>query len=222
VTTFIGGDGRFVALGGDAVDAAGHGFGLLVGHVMAADAGVVPVRDVERAVGSDTGVAGAEPIVLAGEEVDDPGLVAGAVLLHGVGADDAGAGVAVDHLAAEDFGEQVAFVDAEAGGGTGAGLEEVGDDARIVEMPMALGNVILLVGATRAPAGAGHFVGVAVVAELHHEVDADALIAVVVVVRLPEGAEGIDGDLVVVAEVPADGVDAAEPAGSDRKTMPWR
>src|SRR5262249_5731878 len=54
------------------------------------------------------------------------------------------------------------------------------------------------------PALAGHLVGVAVVAAFHDEVDADASVAVVVVVGLPDGPERIDRELVVVAEVVAE------------------
>lgn len=45
--------------------------------------------------------------------------------------------------------------------------------------------------------------GVTEVAEFHHVVDANALIAVIIVVALPESAEGIDRDHPVVAEIPA-------------------
>ena len=70
-------------------------------------------------------------------------------------------------------------------------------------MPMPFGNVLAHAGSGRVPAGAGHFVFVAVVAELHHVVDPHAFVAVVVVVRLPERAEGIDRDHPVVAKIPA-------------------
>ena len=52
-----------------------------------------------------------------------------------------------------------------------------------------------------APAGPGEFLEVAVVATFEDVVNADAVVAVVVVVRLPDVAEGIDRHLVVVAEV---------------------
>ena len=60
---------------------------------------------------------------------------------------------------------------------------------------------------SRQPA-LGDLVPVAVVAELHDVVDAHALVTVVVVVALPDRAEGIDRDLPVVAEVPAERLDA--------------
>src|SRR5438876_253700 len=52
-----------------------------------------------------------------------------------------------------------------------------------------------------APTGAGHFVSVSEVAELHHVIDAHSAVAIIVVVRLPERAEGIDGEFIVIAEV---------------------
>ena len=69
---------------------------------------------------------------------------------------------------------------------------------------MAQRNFAFPVEAWGLPAGPGHFVGVAVVAELHDVVDAHAFVAVVVVVGLPQGAEAIDGDFPVVAEVPGE------------------
>ena len=63
---------------------------------MTADAGVVPVGDVERAVGSDADVRRAKPAVAAARDVDDRGPVAGAVHLDRIGADDAVARLAVD------------------------------------------------------------------------------------------------------------------------------
>ena len=52
-----------------------------------------------------------------------------------------------------------------------------------------------------APACAGEFLAVAVVATLEDVVDADAVVAVVVVVRLPNVSEGVDCHFVIVAEV---------------------
>ena len=69
---------------------------------------------------------------------------------------------------------------------------------------MAQRDFLFHVGPFRLPAGAGHFIDVAEVAVLHDVVDADAAIAVVVVIGLPHGAEGIDGDFVVIAEVVAE------------------
>lgn len=58
------------------------------------------------------------------------------------------------------------------------------------------------------PAGAGEFILVAVVAIFHDKVDADASIAVVIVVGLPDGAEAVDAEFPVVAEVPAQRFDS--------------
>ena len=56
-------------------------------------------------------------------------------------------------------------------------------------------------GSGRPPAGSGQLVPVTVVAELHHEVDPHTPVAIVVIVALPQGPVTVDGDLVVVAKV---------------------
>ena len=71
-------------------------------------------------------------------------------------------------------------------------------------MPVLQRHLGLEVCPRRSPAGASEFVLVAVVAVLHHPVDPHALVAIVVVVALPERAERVDGDFVVVAEVVAE------------------
>ncbi len=143
------------------------------------------------------------------EEVHDLGFVAGAVGLGDVAADDVRTGIAVDGLAVEDAGEQIAFIDLHAGGAACAGEKHVRDDAGVVLMPVTLRDLAFPTDARDLPAFAGHFVGVAVVAELHDVVDAHAFVAVVVVVGLPQGAEAIDGDFPVVAEVPGEHLDVA-------------
>lgn len=62
----------------DPIDAAGHGLEFLIGHVMAPDAGIVPVGDVDRAIGTDTDIGGSEPGILGGDEIQDAGGIAGA------------------------------------------------------------------------------------------------------------------------------------------------
>ena len=52
------------------------------------------------------------------------------------------------------------------------------------------------------PACAGFFVLVAVVAELHHVVDSHTPVTIIIIVRLPDAAVGIDGDHPVVSEIP--------------------
>ena len=71
-------------------------------------------------------------------------------------------------------------------------------------MPVLQRHIGLEVRPRCSPAGACEFVLVAIVAVLHHPVDPHALVAVVVVVALPERAERVDGDFVVVAEVVAE------------------
>ena len=115
----------------------------------------------------------------------------------------------MEGLAVEDAGEEGAFIDLHAGGAARAGHEHVRDDTGVVLMPVTLRDLALDADARRLPACAGHFVGVAVVAELHDVVDAHAFVAVVVVVGLPHRAEAIDSDFPVVAEVPGEHLDLA-------------
>ena len=66
---------------------------------------------------------------------------------------------------------------------------------------MAARDFRLDINALSLPAGAGHFIGVPVVAVLHHEVDAHATITVVVVVALEDVTERIGDHFVVIAEI---------------------
>ena len=95
------GDAWFVAFGREAVNAAGHCLQLLVRHVVAAHASVVPIGDVEAAVGSDADVGGAEPLVIAGQEIDRFGRIACPLRANRIGANDARPGVAMDGLVLE-------------------------------------------------------------------------------------------------------------------------
>lgn len=125
------GDFVFVALWRDAVDAASHGFEFLVTHLVATDAGIIPISHEDGAIGRGGDVGRAEPIVFAGEEIDDAGLVAGAIRFDAVAANDARAGVAMNDVMAEIF-EEIPFVKQDSGGRTVAGLEKIRDDARVV------------------------------------------------------------------------------------------
>ena len=161
----------------------------MVGHVVSSDVTVVPVGDEHRAVRCGADVRWAVPRIFTLEHADGFSSVARAAFLDWKSANDPRPGVAVHHLAVKNFRQQIAFVNRDAGRRALASLQQVWDDAGIVLVPVPRGDVGLLVGPLSAPARAGQFVGVAVVAELHHEVDAHAAIAVVVVVRLPNGAE---------------------------------
>ena len=99
------------------------------------------------------------------------------------------AGVAMDDLVPKDFRQQPAFVNANTGGRARAGLQQVWHNARIVEVPVAFRDFGVHAGSRRLPAGTGQLVFVAVVAELHDEIDAHAAVAVVIVVALPQRAE---------------------------------
>ena len=185
---------------------------------MAAHAGVVPVGHDERSVGSHADVARPDPAVgRAGGHGRDPRLVAGAAGRDGVGPDHVRPGVAVDHPAAKPLGQKHALVDADPGGRAAAGLQEVGHHAGVVLMPVPERDLGLQVRAARLPAGPAPLVHVAIVAIFHHEVDPHSLVAVVVVVALPERAERVHRHLVVVAEVVAEHLEvgAVGPATED-------
>ena len=107
----------------------------------------------------------------------------------------------MDDLILKLSAEARAFVDEDARGGAGAGDDEVRDDAGVILAPVAAGNFGLNINPLSVPASAGHFIGVAVVAVLHHEVDAHAAIAVVVVVALEDVTERVGGHFVVITEI---------------------
>ncbi len=67
---------------------------------------------------------------------------------------------------------------------------------------MTRGNVLLHVGALVAPSLTREFAAITVIAELHDVIDADAAVAVVIVVGLPNAAEAVHGRFPVVAEIP--------------------
>ena len=151
--------------------------------VVAAHARVVPIAHEQRAVRRHDDVAGPVPVVAGpAQHVGDLGRIAGAVGPGDVGPANAGTGVTVDHLATIAVGKQRALVDTDPGGRSLSRLQQVGDDTRIVQVPVPPGNLGLDGRPRLAPGGPGEFVLVAVVAELHHVIDARALVAIVVVV----------------------------------------
>ena len=178
---------------------------LGIAHAVATHAGIVPVGHDQRPVGGDAHVARPEPLV--GRAVDDRlchRCVAGRYGLHMICPHHIRARIAVHERPAKPFRQQAPFIDADAAGRAAAGHQQVGHDARIVLMPVLLRHIGLEVRPRCSPAGTSEFVLVAIVAVLHHPVDPHALVAVVVIVALPERAERIDGDFVVVAEVVAE------------------
>ena len=76
-------------------------------------------------------------------------------------------------------------------------------------MPVTVRDFCLDVCAGRLPASTGEFILISVVAEFHHIVDADSAIAIIVVIRLPDGPEAVHAEFPVIAEVPAERFDAA-------------
>ena len=116
----------------------------------------------------------------------------------------------MDDLILKLSAEARAFVDEDTRGGAGAGDDEVRDDAGVILAPVTTGNFGLNIDPLSVPASAGHFIGVAVVAVLHHEVDAHAAIAVVVVITLEDVAERIRGHFVVIAEIISEHLEVAQ------------
>ena len=198
---------------GHAVGMAGRGepkdaAGVVEGAVTAIH-GIIPVGDEERAIRGHRDVAGTEVRVFpAAHQIGDDGGVAGTLFFHGERPDDALAGFGVKHLTAVFLRQQIAFVDHHPGRRAAAGDEQIGNDAGVVLVPHLTLHSVLHVGARVLVAHAGHLVGVTEVSAFHDVVDA-AGAGAVVVVRLPENAEGIDGDLPVVAEVVAQHFDPA-------------
>src|SRR5204862_2352146 len=185
--------------------------GFIVSHVVATDARIVPIGNEERTVRRDANVRGAIPGIAAGKNIHDFGFVARALRLYGIGAHNARTGIGMDDLALKDFRQQIAFVNHNAAGRTGTGVQKIGNHAGIVLMPMVtpffvVRNFRFGIGFLPGliPACAGHLVRVAEVAKFHHVIDADAAITVVVVVGLPERPEGVDAYFVVVAEIMAE------------------
>src|ERR1051325_756147 len=88
----------------------------------------------------------------------------------------------------------------------------------VVRLLVLRGALALRCLPPRAPARAGDLIREPVVAELHHKIDAHAAVPVVVIVRLPERAERIDGDLVIVAKIPAERLDVGAIEVADRKS----
>src|SRR4051812_29309607 len=79
----------------DAVNASSHFVEFAVGHVVAADSSVVPIRDQHRTIGRDTNIARTEPIIRARQKICNGGAVTGSVVFDWIGADHFGTCIAV-------------------------------------------------------------------------------------------------------------------------------
>src|SRR5262252_1617276 len=103
--------------------------------------------------------------------------------------------------------ERPAFIDQNTGGRASARVEKIRHDTGIVLVPFIedlgfLRSAFLFgFGPGLGPARAGHFISVPVVAALEDIIDSDATVPVVVVIGLPESAEGIDGNFIIIAEI---------------------
>ena len=95
-------------------------------------------------------------------------------------------------LIAEFIWQQASFVNGDTCWRTGTGDQHVGNHAWIVEVPVSLWNLWFPVRAFDLPSCTVRLIGVTIVAELHHEIDARGSVAVIVVVGLPQSSEGID------------------------------
>ena len=103
----------------------------------------------------------------------------------------------------KSLGKQVAFVEENTRRRTSPRLENIGHHSGVVQVPMLQGNFAFQSNPRRSPASTCFLVLVAVVAKLHHKVNASSAIAIVIVVGLPERAEGVYTDFPIVAEIPA-------------------
>src|SRR6266704_984883 len=110
-----------------AIYATRHGFDFLIGHVVAADSGIVPIGDADRTVGSDANIGRPEPGILSRQDVFDTRLITGALRLRSIGADKTRARVTMDKLVAKNRGKNIAFVDQDTSGRTRPSVEQVGN-----------------------------------------------------------------------------------------------
>src|SRR5262249_23177518 len=133
-------------------------------------------------------------------------MITGSLLLQRVGANHARERVTVNQLIAKYLRQQLPFVNDDARWRTRAGMQQIWNDAWIVLMPF-IKNLHIFRGSfgfrllpCSGPSGSSHLVTIPVVAVLHDIIDPHATISIIVIVRLPHCPEGINGDLVVVAE----------------------
>src|SRR5688572_279369 len=176
---------RFVTARRELVNASAIG----VAHVMATDRGIVPVGDVKR---PDRHVGGAEPgIGTRNQRLHFEG-VTGGLGLNPIGSQLALACFGVQWKAAVALGKKRALVDHETARRAGSQPRDVRHDSGILLMEMRAA-ILTPEAATRSP--------VAVVAALHHVVEACPRVAVVVVVGLPDVAERVERELVRIAEI---------------------
>ena len=161
---------------------------------MATNCRIVPVRYEQRTVGCNGNIGGTKPVV-----VWPPNDVLAAefwLVLFGVervGSANSRPRVAVQQAVTEGFGQQLAFVDRNSRWRTSAGDQQIGDHTRIVLMPVATSPIASCTNAWHIPGGPRHFIPETKVAVFQNLVQADTLIAVIVIVALPNGAERING-----------------------------
>ena len=75
------------------------------------------------------------------------------------------------------------------------------------------------IGSVRLPAGAGHFIGITIIAILHYIIDANAAVAIIIIIALPEGAITINSYFIIISEIIAQGIPHA--SHPDRNGIPF-
>ena len=185
-------------LRGDAKDAPAPGILLAV----PTDHRVVPVADENGSVGRDGYIHRSYPLVpLALEEVHSVGRITRADLLGDDPSQDARTGIGREDLVPEFTRQQPPLVGGHSGWRPGSRDQQVRDDSRIVLVPVPLRHLRVHSGALGLVSRSGQLVAIPVVPPFDDVVQAAGVASVVIVVRLPQAAQRIDGDLVVVAEV---------------------
>ena len=168
---------------------------------MAAHAGVIPIRDHQRPVRRDRAVGDAIPRIAARQNIQHLPAIPCALRLHGVSTRRPRAGVAVDHHILKLRAQRPSLIDRHPRRRTCARLQKIRHHAGIILIPVPQRNLRLHIRPLRAPPGSRQLIRVAVVAKLHHIIDPNALVPVVIVIALPHRPERIHRHLVVVPEI---------------------
>ena len=108
----------------------------------------------------------------------------------------------MDDLVLESCRQQMAFVHRDTRGRSRAGLNQVGNNAGIIQVPMSFPDFLPHANAFCLPIVTGLFILVSIVPVLHHKVDSRSPVSIIVVVGLPHRAERINRDFPVVSEIP--------------------
>ena len=88
----------------------------------------------------------------------------------------------MNHLVMKNLRQRVAFVNTDSGWRSGTCLQNVGNDAGVIQMPMPFGNFCVHASPLGTPTSSRHLITESVIAKGHDVVDAGSLVAVVIVV----------------------------------------